>query len=1065
MWLTRLALRNPVFILMMSLMTVVLGFVSLRRLSVDLFPEINVPVIRVATFYTGAGPADIEKTITEPIERAVGASPGVDRVESQSRQGFSSVSVWFNYGVDLDNAQFEVSQRVAQILNTLPSGIQQPFIIKFDITNIPVVQIAVSGEGLDERQLYDLAYNTIEPQIERINGVASANVGGGLIRELEVKVKRDALRARNLGILDVVDAVRESNLLLPSGHIKAGARDYNVFSNTQIAKARPLSDVIVRGGTAGPGREGAAAVRVRDIAEVEDGAQDQSEIVRINGQRGVYLRVLKQPGANTIAVVDAIREAMPKLRGVPPNVKLAISFDQSHYIRSAVSALEHEAAFGGLLAVLVILVFLVSLRATGIIGVAIPLSIMATFVLLYFTGQTLNVFTLGGLALGVGRLVDDSIVELENIHRHLGMGQSRRDAVLAAAQEVAMPILVSTITTIVVFLPVLFLAGVARNLFLPLALTIAFALGMSFFVSRTVTPLLSLYALKGHLGEAERGLPGTISRALTRVDHAYARSLGWVLRHRLITVGGILAVFGLSLFLKRFIGTEFFPDSDESQFAVNFKAPIGTRVERAELVAKRIEDAVNQNLVTNGKRTATTMISDVGLPLGQTAVFSQNTGPHSGNVLVNLVPRSQRARSDVQAAEAVRGALRDALPGTQVYMFIGGIVKRILNFGAPAPVDIEIVGHDIDAGAAYAKQVLARLRPIDDKDGKPWLTDLQITREENYPQLDVVVDRQKAGTLGLSEQQVAQTVLTSLVGNTQFSPIPFTDEKTGNEYYINVRLDDAYRSHVDDMSEIVMRTPSGGMVPLDTIASIKRGSGPVVINRKYLQRIIDVTANVAPGKDLGGASQAVQRVLDELPPPEGFTVRLGGQTEAQQKAFGDLSFAAVLAILLVYMVLASQFKSLIDPLVIMFSVPLGVTGVFLALWLTGTTLSVNSFMGIIMMVGIVVSNGVLLVDFANVLRGRGKPLIEATIDAGRTRLRPILMTTVATIVGLIPMALGIGEGSETNLPLARAVIGGLAVSTVFTLFLVPALYTALERFSKRSHAPETDDGSPGAPHA
>jgi hydrophobe/amphiphile efflux-1 (HAE1) family protein len=1065
MWLTRLALRNPVFILMMSLMTVVLGFVSLRRLSVDLFPEINVPVIRVATFYTGAGPADIEKTITEPIERAVGASPGVDRVESQSRQGFSSVSVWFNYGVDLDNAQFEVSQRVAQILNTLPSGIQQPFIIKFDITNIPVVQIAVSGEGMDERQLYDLAYNTIEPQIERINGVASANVGGGLIRELEVKVKRDALRARNLGILDVVDAVKQSNLLLPSGHIKAGTRDYNVFSNTQIVKAGPLSEVIVRGGAAGPGREGAAAVRVRDIADVEDGAADQSEIVRINGQRGVYLRVLKQPGANTIAVVDSIRAAMPKLRGVPPNVKLAISFDQSHYIRSAVSALEHEAAFGGLLAVLVILIFLVSLRATGIIGVAIPLSIMATFVLLYFTGQTLNVFTLGGLALGVGRLVDDSIVELENIHRHLGMGQSRRDAVLAAAQEVAMPILVSTITTIVVFLPVLFLAGVARNLFLPLALTIAFALGMSFFVSRTVTPLLSLYALKGHLGEAERGLPGAITRTLNRVDHAYARSLGWVLRHRLITVGCILGVFGVSLFLKRFIGTEFFPDSDESQFAVNFKAPIGTRVERAELVAEKIEGAVNKNLVNDGKRTATTMISDVGLPLGRTAVFSQNTGPHSGNVLVNLVPRSERKRSDVQAAEAVRAALRDALPGTQVYFFIGGIVKRILNFGAPAPVDVEIVGHDIDAGAAYAKQVISRLRPLDDKDGKPWLTDLQISREENYPELDVVVDRQKAGTLGLSEQQVAQTVLTSLVGNTQFEPIPFTDEKTGNEYYINVRLDDAYRSHVDDLSEIVMRTPTGGMVPLDTIASIRRDSGPVVINRKYLQRIIDVTANVAPGKDLGGASQAVQRVLDELPPPEGFTVRLGGQTEAQQKAFGDLSFAAVLAILLVYMVLASQFKSLIDPLVIMFSVPLGVTGVFLALWLTGTTLSVNSFMGIIMMVGIVVSNGVLLVDFANVLRGRGKPLIEATIDAGRTRLRPILMTTVATIVGLIPMALGIGEGSETNLPLARAVIGGLAVSTVFTLFLVPALYTTLERFSKKSHAPE-DDGAPGgAAHA
>src|SRR3954469_7956897 len=856
MWLTRLALRNPVFILMMSLMTVVLGFVSLRRLSVDLFPEINVPVIRVATFYTGAGPADIEKTITEPIERAVGASPGVDRVESQSRQGFSSVSVWFNYGVNLDNAQFEVSQRVAQILNTLPPGIQQPFIIKFDITNIPVVQIAVSGDGLDERQLYDLAYNTIEPQIERINGVASANVGGGLIRELEVKVKRDALRARGLGILDVVDAVRESNLLLPSGHIKAGARDYNVFSNTQVAKARPLGEVIVKGGAAsatGGGREGAAAVRVRDVAEVEDGAQDQSEIVCINGQRGVYLRVLKQPGANTIAVVDAIRAAMPKLRGVPPNVQLAISFDQSHYIRSAVSALEHEAAFGGLLAVLVILIFLVSLRATGIIAVAIPLSIMATFVLLYATGQTLNVFTLGGLALGVGRLVDDSIVELENIHRHLGMGQSRRNAVLAAAQEVAMPILVSTITTIVVFLPVLFLAGVARNLFLPLALTIAFALMMSFLVSRTVTPLLCQYMLKGHLGDAERGVPGAISRMFTRVDNAYARSLGWVLRHRLVTVGAILAVFGVSLFLKRFIGTEFFPDSDESQFAVNFKAPIGTRVERSELVSEKIEAAVNKNLVNSSGPVATTTIADVGLPLGRTAVFSQNTGPHSGNVLVNLVPRTERKRSDVQAAEAVRAALRDALPGTQVYFFIGGIVKRILNFGAPAPIDVEIVGHDIEAGAAYAKQVLARLRPLDDKDGRPWMTDLQITREENYPELDVVVDRQKAGTLGLSEQQVAQTVLTSLVGNPQFAPVPFTDEKTGNEYFINVRLDDEHRSSVDDLSRIFLRTPSGGTVALDTIAQVRRGSGPVVINRKYLQRIVDVTANVAPGKDLGGA--------------------------------------------------------------------------------------------------------------------------------------------------------------------------------------------------------------------
>src|SRR5229473_1480604 len=525
MWLTRLALRNPVLILMMSLMTLALGAVSLDRLAVDLFPDITVPLIRVATFYTGAGPVDIEKSITVPIERAVSASPGVDRVESVSKQGVSLVSVWFQFGTNLDNAQFDVSQRIAQILNTLPPGIQQPFNIKFDITNIPVVQVAVGSSELDEKQLYDLAYNVIEPQLERIPGVASATVGGGKVREVQVQVHRDALRARSLAVLDVVNAVRSSNLLLPSGNLRAGDRDYNVFANTQFEQTKPLADVILRPGLEVGGRQ-VPPVRVGDVARIEDGTQDQSEIVRINGQRGVYLRVLKQPGANTIKVVDSIRAALPDLRGVPANVKLQISFDQSSYIRSAVKALEHEAVTGGLLAILVILVFLVSLRATAIVAVAIPLSIVATFVLLFFSGQTLNVFTLGGLALGVGRLVDDSIVELENIHRHLALGQSRRQAVLAAAQEVAMPILVSTITTIVVFFPVLF---------------------------------LMLLRPEHEAGRFARWF----TAKLAALDDAYARALTAVLHHRVRTIAVILAFFAGSLFLAKRIGTEFFPDSDE----------------------------------------------------------------------------------------------------------------------------------------------------------------------------------------------------------------------------------------------------------------------------------------------------------------------------------------------------------------------------------------------------------------------------------------------------------------------------------------------------------------------
>lgn len=608
-----------------------------------------------------------------------------------------------------------------------------------------------------------------------------------------------------------------------------------------------------------------------------------------------------------------------------------------------------------------------------------------------------------------------------------------------------MPILVSTITTIVVFFPVLFLQGVARNLFVPLALTISFALIMSFFVSRTVTPLLCFYWMKGG-EEPTKGVSGRILGWLDKLDHAYARVLGFVLRHRAVVLVAILVFFVGSLGLFKKIGTEFFPDSDESQFQVIYKTPIGTRPEKTEVVGERMEGVVKDTL---GEGMYTTMLDDIGLPFGRTALFTPNSGPHWGNLQINLVPKAQRPISDVQATEKVRAALGTKFPGTQVIFFNGGIVKRILNFGASAPIDVEIIGYDLDEAALYASKVAAGLRALSDTDGKPLVSDVQISREQNYPELDVKVDREKAGALGVSEQQVAQTVLTSLAGSTQFSPIPYTDPKTGNEYFVSVRLRDEQRNQTSDIGDLMLRTASGGVVPLSNVATVQRGAGPVQIGRKYLQRVVDVTGNVAAGKDLGSATAAVKRVIEENPPPDGFTAQLSGLSEAQRQAFSGLGFAGLMAIALVYMVLASQFRSLVDPLVIMFSVPLGISGVLVMLWATKTTLSVNSAMGIIMMIGIVVSNGVLLVDFANVLRRRGKPLVEATVDAARTRLRPILMTTIATIVGLVPMALGIGEGSETNLPLARAVIGGLTVSTVFTLFLIPSLYTLLDRFAKR----------------
>jgi multidrug efflux pump subunit AcrB len=704
--------------------------------------------------------------------------------------------------------------------------------------------------------------------------------------------------------------------------------------------------------------------------------------------------------------------------------------------------------------------------------VAIPLSIVATFMLLFFTNQTLNVFTLGGLALGVGRLVDDSIVELENIHRHLGRGQNRKQAVLAGragSRDADFGVDHHDHRRV--------LAGAFherhRTLLVPaagahhLVRTDHEFLGLA---NRDATSVLLLAQGRSRTSNDRKGIAAVITGFFDRRRCGLCRNLALGALASFVDCPGIVAFFFGSLQLKRFIGSEFFPDTDESQFTITYKSPIGTRVERSEQVTQQLEKIVQDQLAPlriDGKETPiyTTVLSDVGLPIGRTAIFSTNTGTHSGNLQANLVPRGERPFSDVVAAEKVRAALKNAVPGTQWFFFVGGIVKRIQNFGATAPIDVEILGYDFDAGSEYGKRLMDKMRGLTDAQGRPLVVDIQSSREENSPEFDVNVDREKAGMLGVSEQDVAQTILIGLLGNTQITPVPYTDPKTGNEYYINVRMGDNDREHIADLGDMFVRTPANGIVNVDTLARIERRSGPVMIDRKYLQRIVHVTANIAPDSDLGTASQAVQGVVDQLQPPDGFSATLGGQTLEQKKAFEGLIFAAIMALLLVYMVLASQFKSLIDPLVIMFSVPLGVSGVFIMLFLTGTKLSVNSFMGIIMMVGIVVSNGVLLVDFANVLRGRGKSLVEATIEAGRTRLRPILMTTIATVLGLIPMALGIGEGSETNLPLARAVIGGLLVSTFFTLFLVPSLYTVLDRFAKRRAPHEDDDQDEERVHA
>ncbi len=1044
MWLTLLALRNRIGILMLSLAMVVLGMTSLQRLPVDLFPNIQVPVAFVGVIYKGAPPLDIEQSVVYPIEKAVSSASNVEHVESFAKQGIGAVQIWFNWGADINVGQMEVMQRITQILNSLPPGILQPFIVKFDVSNIPVAIVTVAGSNFDERALYDLAYNTIAPQIEQIANVAAATVEGGKVRQININLDPALLQARGLSILDVVKSVKAANLILPSGDIKAGNLDYNVFTNNQFKTVEPIADVVVKIDPRGN------PVRVRDLATVTDSSDIQTNIVRTDGKRSVYLRVNKQPIANTVEVVDALRKAMPRMVGIPPGVEMGISFDQSLYIRQSIQNLLEQALHGSLLAAAVILIFLRNVTSTLIISVAIPLSILVTFIVLYFTGQTLNVFTLGGLALGIGRLVDDSIVELENIQRHLNQERNRWEAIVNAAREVAMPIFASTVTTVVVFLPMFFVVGIARLLLIPLTLTIAIALFTSFFVSRTVTPALCYKFLKPEQ-EAHRSMPPWFVRLMDwsrdrydALDRRYEKSLAWVLLHRRILLVGVVLVFAGSLVLVPLLGSEFLPVSDESQFRIVLRAPVGQRVEKTEQQVAEVERTLRDQIPAH---ELDTIVSSTGvLAQGRSSLFNPNTGPHTSVISVYLVPPDKRTRTQVDVMNEVRPKVLKLFPGVAMFFDPGGLVKRVTSFGSQKSVDVEIYGYDFEKARTLIQQVQEVMHKTDG------LADIEVSREENYPEVNVVVDREKAALLGISETDVANAVLYSLNGNGQTDPIIYTDPQNGNEYYISAWLAEEHRKDLSDLENILLTTKIGEPVLLRNVASLKLNAGPVKIERKYFQRVVHITANPV-NRDLGSIAEDLERSFAGLQLPPGFSIRLAGQIQQQRETFSGLIFASLLALILVYMVMAAQFKSLIDPFIIMFSVPMGIPGVILMLFVTNTTLSTTSMMGVIMMLGIVVSNGVLLVDYTNVLRKRGLALRDAVVTGARTRLRPILMTSLATVVGLFPMAIGWGTGGETNAPLARAVVGGLTVSTLLTLFLVPTVYMILEeRFPRKAEA-------------
>jgi len=1027
----RLAIHRPVTMFMISGVITLLGVISLSKLPVDLMPEFEQPQLTVRTSYTGVGPLEMEELITRPMEQAVSAVPGVTRVESTSSEGNSQVRLNFDWGTDLSEAADEVRTRVDRMRNRLPEDADPPTIFKFDSNTLPVMQLGVEGD-YDPVTLRELAQNEISPRFERVDGVAAVNVNGGLRRQIHIELSKEKVTALNLSVNQVVNGLKQENQNTPLGEVYQGDATFLVRSQGQFTSLEDIRNLVVMT------RQG-VPVYLRDIAEVKDTTEQRRSFMRINGKPGVQLQVQKQSGKNTVEVAHKVKEEVERVNREVPGIKMIVMQDNSLFIERAIANVQEHALVGGVLVVLIIFAFLRDFRSTLIVCTSIPVSVIGTFALLYFGGFTLNTMTFGGLALGIGMIVDAAIVVLENTHRHLHMGKDRMTAAIDGSEEVWSAILASTLTHIAVFVPLLFLSGTASILFTQLSVVVMFSLVMSLFVAVTIVPVLCSRWL--HTPDEEReakGLMASLYRVsegfLERMDEGYRKAIHMALNHRPTVIVTAIALVVAAYLIYPMIGVELLPQTDEGEVNVNAELGVGTRVERTEEALLKLEELVKANVPE-----AVTIITNGGGGGGNNNFGGGGGGGQTnrGQIRIQLVPRDQRTRTNEEISIDLRRKLA-GLPGVIVRANPAGgnfQLQRLLGGGGnnqDARLALEIRGHDLDDArrvAVDAQQLM---------EATPGLADVRIGREEGRPEISVRVDRPKAATLGLTVSGVATTIQTNVAGTTaaQF-------RERGNEYPIVVQLRQADREEVTDVGDVLLSTPSGQVVPAKNVMITTRDSGPVQIDRKNMERLTRVNAQTEI--PLSEAVAAVQARLDQIRVPPDFSVGFGSEVEEQAKSFQQLQLVLILAVLLVYAVMASQYESLRDPFIIMFSIPVAAIGVVLSLLLTGTSFSMQAYIGIIMLAGIVVSNAILLVDYINTLRQRDKmPLREAVELGGRTRLRPILMTSIATMLGLVPMAMGLGDGGELQAPLARVVIGGLLASTMVTLVLVPAVYTLFE---------------------
>jgi multidrug efflux pump subunit AcrB len=1034
---TRLSLRNPIAILMICIGLLVFAAVVTPRMPVDTFPELTPPVLVVGTLAPGLGPKDVEKTITWRIEKYVSATPGVDFVQSTSRNNLSVVFVWLKWGTDLNSAQTLVQQQVAFAMAAVPKslGVLPPFVLQYDPANAPVIQVAVSSGGLTGPQLYDYAFNNIEPVLEGIPGVASAAIDGGRQRQINVVV--DPARAQSRGVTssDVAAAVAQSNALLPSGEFIAPKFDANVTTNAVARRVADIGDAAVKA-------RGGHLVLIKDVAAVEDGGSPPTQSVSVDGKDAVYLNVLRVPGGNTLAIVEAVKKAVGELKGLPPGLEVRPIFDQSTFVRASYTGLRREIVQALILISLVILLFLQSPRAVLIAGIAIPVSFAVILIVLTVTGQTLNAFTLGGLMLAMGPLVDISVVVLESIHRHRHAGRTAAGAALEGANAVAVPALAATLTTVAVLLPVTLLTGLAKKLFGPLALTVATAMFAGYLVSMLVTPL----ACRTFLKDAHPGrLAESVRAGIARVADGYAAALRAVLAYRAVVPVACLVMVGASLWMATRLPSAFFPEIDESMECVYVRLAPGTSLGDATRKIQEMGALVARELPPG---TAELVLTNVGSPgNARSAMTSPNNGPHMGFIRVALSEAGRRQQSQRAIADEMRAILNSHCPGVELLQAPGGLVASVFSNGYLAPLVVEVQADSVEELDAKSRAIAEVARTV------PGIRDVYPSLEPDYPELRVETDRTRAALVGLSARGAAQTTLEATLGDIN-TPSVWVDAANGQSYYVVTAYDGRAVEDANALARIPVRIgDNGGAVTLGAYSKMQWSTGPIAIERNHLARVAHVLMQTE-GRDIGSAAAELENKLRADPRTRDIDLRFVGQVDLMRTTFSGLGLALGLAVMVVFMIMASQFKSLRLPFIMLFTIPVSLLGIVVALTAGGQGFSVTALMGVLMVVGIAVSNGILLIDEANRRFNEGADKLEAVVTAARIRFVPIAMTSLATVIGLLPTALGLEAGTESNRPLALAVVGGLMSSTVLSLFLVPVMFLLI---AKRAPAPETSD--------